>query len=74
MLVSCNNQGDELMLYTVKGKGPYLLGSNQLEHLILNWKTLSASVNYVLPNKLGELLNEYADVLCDKLGLLTYNS
>ena len=68
--VSYNDQGGEFMLYIVKGKGPNLLGRNWLEHLILDWKALAVSVNYVSPNKLGELLNEYADVLCDKLGAL----
>ena len=58
------------MLYIVKGKGPNLLARNWLEYLILDWKVLAASVNYVLPIKLGKLLNEYADVLCDKLGAL----
>ena len=66
--MSYNNQGGEFMLYIVKGKGPNLLGHNWLELLILKRKTLAASVNYISPNKLGELLNEYADVLCDKLG------
>ena len=68
--VSYNNQGGEFILYVVKGKGPNLLSRNWLEHLILDWKALAASVNYVSPNKLGELLKEYADVLCDKLGTL----
>ena len=45
--VSYNNQGGEFMLYVVKGKGPNLLGRNWLEHLILDWKALAASVNYV---------------------------
>ena len=54
--VSYNNQGGEFMLYIVKGKGPNLLGHNCLEHLILDWKALAASVNYVSLNKLGELL------------------
>ena len=39
--------------------------------MILDWKALAVSVNYVSSSKLGELLNEYADVLCDKLGALT---
>ena len=69
--VSHNNQGGEFMLYVVKRKGPNLLRCNWLEHLILDWKALAASVNYVSPNKLSELLKEYADVLCDKLGTLT---
>ena len=56
--MSYNNQGGEFMLYVVKGKGPNLLGCNWLEHLILDWKASAASVNYVSPNKLGELLKE----------------
>ena len=69
--VSYNNQGVSLCCtYIVKGKRLNLLGHNCLEHLTLDWKALAASVNYVSPNKLGELLNEYADVLCDKLGAL----
>ena len=43
--VSYNNQGGEFMLYVVKGKGLNLLGRNWLEHLILDWKALAASVN-----------------------------
>ena len=43
--MSYNNQGDEFMLYIVKGKGPNLLDCNWLEHLILDWKALAASVN-----------------------------
>ena len=54
----------------MKGKGPNILDCNWLEHLVLDWKALAASVNYTSPNKLGELLNEYANVLCDKLGPL----
>ena len=70
VLVSYSDQRGEFMLYIVKGKGRNLLGRNWLEHLVLDWKALVASVNYISPNKLGELLNEYADVLCDKLGAL----
>ena len=68
--VSYSNQGGEFILYIVKGKGPNLLGCNWLENLILDWKALAATVNYVSSNKLGELLNEYTDVLCDRLGAL----
>ena len=68
--VSYNNQKGEFMLYIVKGKGPNLLGRNWLEQFTLDWKALAASVNYVAPNQLDRLLNEYADVLCDKLGAL----
>ena len=70
MPVSYSNQRGECMLNIVKGKGPNILGYNWLEHLILDWKALAALVNYVSSNKLGELLNEYADVLCNKLGAL----
>ena len=68
--VSYNKQKGQFMLYIVKGKGPNLLGRNWLENLILDWKALAASVNYVTPNQLDKLLHEYADVLCDKLGTL----
>ena len=51
---SYNNQGGEFMLHIVKGKGPNLSGHNWLEHLIIDWKALVASVNYALPNKLDE--------------------
>ena len=70
MPVSYSDQGGEFMLYIVKGKETNLLDHNWLEHLVLDWKALAASVNYVSLNKLGELLNKYADVLCDKLGAL----
>ena len=36
MPVSYNNQGGNLLLYVVKGKGPNLLGRNWLEHLTLD--------------------------------------
>ena len=63
--VSYNNQKGNFVLYIVKGKGRNLLGRNWLEHLTLALKALSVSVNYVSPNQLEQLLQEYADVLSD---------
>ena len=70
VLVSCNNQKGNFVLYIVKGKRPNLLGRNWLEHLTLDWKALSVSINYVAPNQLERLLQEYADVLSNNLGTL----
>ena len=69
--VSYATQNGRYTLY-VKGTGTSLLGLDWMRHIWLDWKSIASAVHIVTSPCYQPLLDKYAEVFKDELGILKH--
>ena len=54
----------------VNGTGPNLMGLNWLQHIYLDWKSLSVAVIMNKPQSLSDILEQHQEVFQDEIGTM----